>query len=95
VELAEGLEGLCHISEVSSDPGQRKKMSLEAGEEHEFRIIKMNPAERKIGLSLKSVSEEPPRLEREKPAKPPASSSGATTNIGELMAMKERNPTRN
>jgi small subunit ribosomal protein S1 len=100
VELAEGMEGLCHVSEISSDPAVRKKMPLEVGEEHEFRIIKMNPAERKIGLSLKAMKEEPPRPERErekeKPAKPQqANSSGATTNIGELMAMKERNPTRN
>jgi small subunit ribosomal protein S1 len=95
VELVEGLEGLCHISEVSSDPGERKRMPLEIGEEHEFRIIKMNPEERKIGLSLKAMREEPPRPEKEKPIKAQPSSSGATTNIGELMAMKERNPNRN
>ncbi|MBI2820564.1 MAG: S1 RNA-binding domain-containing protein, partial [Acidobacteria bacterium] len=95
VELVEGLEGLCHISEVSSDPAVRKSMLLEVGEEHEFRIIKMSPAERKVGLSLKAMKEEPPRPEKEKPAKAQPSSSSATTNIGELMAMKERNPTRN
>ena len=96
VELAEGLEGLCHVSEISSDPAQRKSLPLEAGEEHEFRIIKMNPAERKIGLSLKALHVEPPLPAAEKPAPAPSySSSGPTTNIGELMAMKERNPTRN
>jgi len=95
VELVEGLEGLCHVSEISSDSAERRSMPLEIGEEHEFRIIKMSPAERKIGLSLKAMKEEPPRPAPEKPAKAPSSSSGATTNIGELMAMKERNPTRN
>ena len=95
VELTEGLEGLCHISEVSSDPAERKKMPLEVGEEHEFRIIKMSATERKIGLSLKAMKEAPARPERAKPVKPQQTSSGATTNIGELMAMKDRNPTRN
>ncbi|HWP85860.1 MAG TPA: 30S ribosomal protein S1, partial [Terriglobia bacterium] len=95
VELAEGLEGLCHISEISSDPVERKNIPLETGQEQEFRIIKINPAERKIGLSLKALHEEPPRPAPEKAPKPQHTSSGATTNIGELMAMKERNPTRN
>jgi small subunit ribosomal protein S1 len=97
VELAEGLEGLCHVSEIASDPGERKSMPLEIGEEREFRIIKMSPKERKVGLSLKAM--QPPAPPRPAPVKPaPAqqySGSGATTNIGELMAMKERNPTRN
>jgi len=104
VELVEGLEGLCHISEVSSDPAERRKMALEEGEEHEFRIIRMSPAERKIGLSLKAMQPEPPPRPRPSPdrpaktpkaAKPQQPSSGPTTNIGELMAMKERNPNRN
>jgi small subunit ribosomal protein S1 len=60
IELAEGMEGLCHISEIAHDPAERKKMPLEIGEEHEFKILKMSPQERKIGLSLKAMQPAPP-----------------------------------
>jgi small subunit ribosomal protein S1 len=51
VEIAEGVEGLCHISEAGDD-GSTK---LETGLEHEFKIIKINVEEKKVGLSLRAV----------------------------------------
>jgi small subunit ribosomal protein S1 len=54
VEIAEGVEGLCHISEASEQPGEPSK--LEAGQEHDFKIIKINVEEKKVGLSLRAVS---------------------------------------
>jgi small subunit ribosomal protein S1 len=94
VELAQGLEGLCHNSEIGQEPGTRKPVTLEPGQEEEFRIVKLSPEEKKIGLSLKAVHQEPPREEAEKI--PPQHHSGSpTTNIGELMAMKERQSLKN
>ena len=62
VELAEGVEGLCHFSEV---PGLRARRSeqppLTLGEEYDFKIIKMSEAEKKIGLSLKAVGDDEER----------------------------------
>ncbi len=54
VEIAEGVEGLCHISEASEVPGEPSK--LEAGQEHDFKIIKINVEEKKVGLSLRAIS---------------------------------------
>ena len=54
VEIAEGVEGLCHISEAGEQPGEPSK--LEAGQEHDFKIIKINVEEKKVGLSLRAVS---------------------------------------
>ncbi len=54
VEIAEGVEGLCHISEASEQPGEPSK--LEANQEHDFKIIKINVEEKKVGLSLRAVS---------------------------------------
>ena len=54
VEIAEGVEGLCHISEASEQPGEPSK--LEAGQEHDFKIIKINVEEKKVGLSLRAIS---------------------------------------
>jgi small subunit ribosomal protein S1 len=83
VEVAEGIEGLCHNSEAADEKGAPIK--LEAGQEHEFKIIKMNPEEKKVGLSIRAVGEEATRTEVES-YKHPASS--ATTTLEELMTWK-------
>ncbi|HEY7099748.1 MAG TPA: 30S ribosomal protein S1 [Terriglobales bacterium] len=83
VEIAEGVEGLCHNSEAVDGNGQ--PIHLEPGIEHDFKIIKMNPDEKKVGLSIKAVGEEASRSEVEA-YKHPASSTGST--IGELMNWK-------
>jgi small subunit ribosomal protein S1 len=58
VEVAEGVEGLCHFSEVPGWSGRKSDPApLAPGQEMEFKIIKMNEAERKIGLSLKAFVE--------------------------------------
>ncbi len=83
VEIAEGVEGLCHVSEATD--GQGTPVALEAGQEHEFKIIKMNAEEKKVGLSLRAVGEEGSRADVEA-YKPPVSSS--TTTLGDLMNWK-------
>ena len=63
VEIAEGIEGLCHNSEAVDENGQ--PMHLEPGSEFDFKIIKMNQEEKKVGLSIKAVGEEASRQEVE------------------------------
>jgi small subunit ribosomal protein S1 len=84
VEIAEGVEGLCHNSEAVDANGQ--PITLEPGLEHEFKIIKMSPEEKKVGLSIKAVGEEASRKEVEA-YKHPASSTGGST-IGDLITWK-------
>ena len=93
VEIAEGVEGLCHISEAG-DPVDGHS-PLEQGLEHDFKIIKINVEEKKVGLSLRTGSSheadaqpaKAPALEqdsrREQPHKQPVSSS--TTTLGDLV----------
>ncbi|HXE65304.1 MAG TPA: 30S ribosomal protein S1 [Bryobacteraceae bacterium] len=58
VELAEGVEGLCHFSEVPGWTGRKSDPApLTAGQELEFKVIRMNEGERKIGLSLKAMAD--------------------------------------
>ena len=83
VEIAEGVEGLCHNSEAVDANGQ--PAHLEPGQEFDFKIIKMNPEEKKVGLSLRAVGEEASHSEVES-YKHPVSSTGST--IGELMSWK-------
>jgi small subunit ribosomal protein S1 len=84
VELADGVEGLCHNSEAVDANGQ--PVHLEPGQEHDFKIIKMNQDEKKVGLSIRAVGEEASRKEVEA-YKHPASSTGGST-IGELVSWK-------
>jgi small subunit ribosomal protein S1 len=83
VEIAEGIEGLCHNSEAVDGNGQ--PVHLEPGVEHDFKIIKMNPEEKKVGLSIRAVGEEASRSEVEA-YKHPVSSTSST--IGELISWK-------
>ena len=83
VEIADGVEGLCHNSEAVDNNGQ--PMHLEPGQEFDFKIIKMNQDEKKVGLSIKAVGEEASRQEVES-YKHPASSTSST--IGELISWK-------
>jgi small subunit ribosomal protein S1 len=85
VEIAEGVEGLCHNSEAVDGNGQ--PMHLEPGTEHDFKIIKMNPEEKKVGLSIRAVGEEASRSEVEA-YKHPVSSSSTSSTIGELLSWK-------
>jgi small subunit ribosomal protein S1 len=83
VEIAEGVEGLCHISEATDSHGTPIK--LEQGQQHDFKIIKMNQDEKKVGLSLRAVGEEASRADVEA-YKAPVSSS--TTTLGEMINWK-------
>jgi small subunit ribosomal protein S1 len=85
VEIADGVEGLCHNSEASDEHGAPLK--LEPGQEFEFKIIKMNPDEKKVGLSLRAVGDEASRTDIENYKAPASSSPGAAT-IGELLSWK-------
>ncbi|MGZ4814421.1 MAG: 30S ribosomal protein S1 [Terriglobales bacterium] len=85
VELADGVEGLCHNSEAID--GHGAPLKLEPGTEHEFKVIKMNSAEKKVGLSIRAVGDEATRADVEA-YKHPVSSSSSTSTIGELIDWK-------
>jgi small subunit ribosomal protein S1 len=57
VELAEGIEGLIHVSEFddSHHRGKERKLDLHVGETYQMKIIKLIPSERKIGLSIRAL----------------------------------------
>src|SRR5260370_36900202 len=78
VEIAEGVEGLCHNSEATDSNGAPVK--LDAGQDHDFKIINMNTEEKKAELSLRAVREEASRADVEA-YKHPASSASATTTL--------------
>jgi small subunit ribosomal protein S1 len=88
VEIAEGIEGLCHISEAGGEGSEHP--ALEQGAEHEFKIIKINVEEKKVGLSLRTNSQEAPRavVESYKEGSKKHAVSSSTTTLGDLLKAK-------
>src|SRR5438309_2899103 len=98
VEIAEGVEGLCHVSEAIGADG--KPVAMDVDSEHEFKIVKMNQEEKKVGLSIRAVGEEASRAEvesyKEREKTPKSSNSGSSssssnsssTTLGDLINWK-------
>ncbi len=58
VELAEGVEGLVHISEMSHDRLEKPGDKFQTGQNVRVKILRVDPEERKIGLSIKAALDE-------------------------------------
>ena len=81
VELAEGIEGLCHVSEIEErrPKGDRDKAAaqqkaargarvtavLTAGGEYDFKILRLEPGQHKISLSYRAAQKQVERQEIE------------------------------
>jgi small subunit ribosomal protein S1 len=58
IELSHKIDGLIHISQISKERVERVKDVLKLGDEVEARVIKIDPAERRIGLSIRALDED-------------------------------------
>lgn len=54
IELESELEGLLHVSELADQKIENPESLVKVGDELEVRILRVDPVERKIGLSRKS-----------------------------------------
>jgi small subunit ribosomal protein S1 len=89
VELAPGVEALCHRTEIPGAAERRgEEPLLPVGEEFDFKIVKMNEAEKKVGLSLRAVSddEEKSRLDEYR-----RQAAAATMTIEEVIQSRSQN----
>jgi small subunit ribosomal protein S1 len=95
VELEPGLEGLLHISELADEKVESPEDVVKVGDEIEVKVLRVDPADRKIGLSRKSVSDEGEEVPTEAP---PADDSGKPRELrggtggaaGDLITMPEK-----
>ncbi len=55
VEIEEGIDGLVHISQISDEHIERVSDILKVGDTIEARIVKVDPVEHRIGLSIKAA----------------------------------------
>lgn len=58
VELGDGLEGLCHISEISDERVDRAEQVVSMGQEMDFKILRIENEDQRIGLSARAVGKE-------------------------------------
>lgn len=90
VELLPGVEGLCHRSEITGEGGKRgakhsaatEEPALPIGREYDFRIIKMNEGQKRIGLSLRALADEDERVRLQDYKRQAAA---ATSTVGDAM----------
>ena len=59
VEIAEGVEGLVHVSELADERIEHPKDRFSVDQVVRAKLIKLDQAERKIGLSIKAASADP------------------------------------
>jgi len=102
VELGDNIEGLCHNTEITDrrggrggdDMGMNRTTTgplksagpLEPGKEYDFKIIKISPESRRIGLSYKAAMKQQERQEIAQYRS--TSRSSATATIGDALKQK-------
>jgi small subunit ribosomal protein S1 len=99
VELEAGLEGLLHISELSDHKIDSPEEVVKVGDEIEVKVLRVEPKDRKIGLSRKNLHGGPEELTEETPeeaspgGRPPRELRGGTgSSGGQLFTMPESSP---
>jgi small subunit ribosomal protein S1 len=55
VEIEEGIEGLIHISQLSSERIDKPSSLFKVGDEVDALVVQLDPKERRIGLSIKAL----------------------------------------
>ncbi len=108
VELAEGIEGLCHISEIEdrkrkhddkggqggARPGGKPKeqaAKLEIGKEYDFKIVKLDTDQHRIGLSYRGAQKQIEKKEIQEyraASTPKGPKSSPTATIGDMIRSK-------
>ncbi len=90
VELGEGLEGLCHISELSDERVERPEQVVEMGQEMEFKILRIEHEDQRIGLSARAVGKDDEPIVDTKMYSTEA--KGGMASLGELANLKFGKP---
>jgi len=97
VELAEGIEALCHVSEIEErrpradrESGPRGMVAksgvqLDVGQEYDFKIIKLDHNQHKIGLSYRGAQKQ---AERNEIAQYRSSKGSSTATLGDIFWAK-------
>ena len=65
VRIEEGVEGLIHVSQLSNERVDKPSSLFKVGDQVDAEVINIDPAERKIGLSIRALRKSEERQEME------------------------------
>jgi small subunit ribosomal protein S1 len=88
VTLADQVEGIVDISEVSEDKVDDASTVVKVGDEIEVKILNVDAKEKTIQLSLKSKNTAKPKAAKKKVEAEESSDNAGTTNLGALLKAK-------
>jgi small subunit ribosomal protein S1 len=89
VELEPGIEGLIHVSELSNEHIDDPRKVVNEGENVKAEVITIDPVERKIGLSMKSIIGREDAVDAAEYLKESRSSANQDrATLGDVLAMK-------
>jgi len=103
VELGENIEALCHNTEIEDTRRRRDEPMpmhrtstgplksagpLEPGKEYDFKIVKISPETRRIGLSYRAAVKQQERREIDQYRSTSTSKSSSTATIGDALKSK-------
>ncbi len=86
VKLDEGIDGLIYSSELAAERIEKPADHFEEGQEITALVVKVDPAEQKISLSIRAVSDKAERQALKELAA--QQSQTQTTTLGDLLAEK-------
>ena len=86
VEVEEGIEGLVHVSELSSKKVKTPAEMYKEGQEIEAKVIHVSAEERRLGLSIKQIKGDDD--DRRKPKEFHAGPQEAGQSLGDLLKQK-------
>jgi len=86
VRLAEGIEGLIYTAELSTEPVAKPSDAVKVGDRVRALVLRIDPAEQKISLSIKAVHDQQQRQALAELAAQQAKTQRST--LGDLLAEK-------
>jgi small subunit ribosomal protein S1 len=104
VELSDGIEALCHVSEIEErrpkgdrdkerekgSRGARVTAVLTPGQEYEFKVLRLEPEQHKISLSYRAAQKQAEKQEIESFRATKSPKSSPTATIGDAILAKRQ-----
>ncbi len=87
VQLEEGIEGLIYLSELSKERVEDPKKIVNVGDEVQAVVLKLEPGEQKIGLSIRAFDDKEAR-EALKQVAAQQRDGGSTSRLGDVLREK-------
>ena len=91
VEVEKGIDGLVHVSQISHEFLENPTTALTIGQEIDAKILRLNPEERKMTLSIKALLPRPEREDKKDDEKGGKKSSRIANDPDEMTSWTDDN----